>query len=322
MKDKKIVLPNGMKITLKEFLDALISCLYDEQEQIIYNIKKTTKKAKKAAFVSTLVVAMTASCISHKKSDNNDIQKFAEELIDNSNDLDLKAGVSLDMTDDIIAPKKAGVAIQMSKIPEVINYDNNIQIEQKDNETKYENIFVGYDLPDVKDERKETVKEYQKILYEKCQKYDVPFNVMMVIFDNESGGLFNTNGVINQNKNGTADYGLFQINSCNFETIKKDLGITSDELLNEPEKNIEASCYFVKNIIDRYGEKHIDEMKQDIYTFVFGVYNGGGDYRKNTAASKYALKGQEKMMKKYNKTIDELTKIRYFDKEDENVKTR
>ena len=320
MKDKVIILPNGTKVKTEEFLNALMECIYNSKEQIKYKLEKTSMKARKAAFVSALAVTMTTSLLSQEKEMNAKKEEIASNIED---DYELKAGVALHMSDDKITPMDAGVSLYMPQKIDLNNIkDVDIKEEQTDSNISYDSVFVGYDLENVEEDRKEITREYQKMLYEKCRKYDVPFNVMMVIFDNESGSCFNTNGAINKNSNGTVDYGLFQINSVNFADIEKDLEITPDELLNNPEKNMEAACYFVRKIIDRYGQKHIDEMKNDIYTYIFGVYNGGGNYKNISRAVNYANNADIKMKEKYNKTIDELTEIKYNDKEDENVKSR
>jgi len=55
---------------------------------------------------------------------------------------------------------------------------------------------------------------------------------------------------INRNKNGSADYGLMQINSF---WLKK-LGTTTEELLNNPCYNVMAGAYVLRGCLDRHGE--------------------------------------------------------------------
>jgi len=55
---------------------------------------------------------------------------------------------------------------------------------------------------------------------------------------------------INRNKNGSADYGLMQINSF---WLKK-LGTTTEELLKNPCYNVMAGAYVLRGCLDRHGE--------------------------------------------------------------------
>ena len=302
--NKIVILPNGNKVYVKDFLYAIKECLLDEK-YIEYNIKKTSKKAKQALVVAGLVSAVTSSILSNTKESNKNIIGIEKE-----ENINFDAGVSYHMNNSLPI-LDAGVSLDMKKIP------SNIDVSDNDEKT-YENIFLGYDLKDVPYEEKDKVLEYQKILYDNCRKYGIPFNVMMTILDNESGGRFNTNGVINNNTNNTSDYGLFQINSCNFKYIENDLGITPNELLNDPAKNIEAACYhFRKEILDRYQDDIKQDIKNNDWSRIFTTYNKG-----HLAEGSYGTKAQEKMNTIYNKTIDELSTIIYYDKDDEHVKSR
>lgn len=55
---------------------------------------------------------------------------------------------------------------------------------------------------------------------------------------------------INRNKNGSADYGLMQINSF---WLKK-LGTTAEELLKNPCYNVKAGAFVLRGCLDRHGE--------------------------------------------------------------------
>ena len=318
MENKIIILPNGTKVTVKDFVNAIVECINDEKKNVEYSVKKTFTKAKKAAVVATLAATVTASLMSQ-------IEEKTKEKVNNNPEVVTEAGVELYMADDKTILTKAGVALHM---PEKINVNKVKEADikevddKKDTFSKYEKVFVGYDLPNVSEERKEIVKEYQRILYDKCQQYGIPFNVMMVIFDNESGGLFNTNGAINRNSNGTFDCGLFQINSCNHQNIKDNLEITQEQLLNDPEKNIEAACFHFKTeIIDRYGKNYIEDINNNNWIPIFAIYNGGKGNMNTKAAQKYGYNAQAKLDTEYNKLADELT-MYIYDKDDENEHTR
>lgn len=152
----------------------------------------------------------------------------------------------------------------------------------------YKNVFVGY----------ENSCEYQKFIHQTCDEYDVPFNVMMTIIDNESDGSFDANGKISD----WGDYGYCQINECNHDAIYQALGITPDELLNNPEKNIEAATYLVSEICKRYPE----EINLGNYENVFGTYNGWLLWKQKESSIEYVQKAMKKINTIYNKTDGEL----------------
>ena len=158
-------------------------------------------------------------------------------------------------------------------------------------------VFVGYD--------NNCPKEYQEYIYEMSIKYDIPFNILMAIADNESNGLFDTNGKISEYD----DYGFFQINICNHDLIFKELGYDSKDLLNDPYKNIEAASFLVKKICNMY--------KEDDYENIFGTYNGWINWKDKETSRNYAANGIQKINEIYNKLDDEL-----FEKEEENERTR
>lgn len=59
--------------------------------------------------------------------------------------------------------------------------------------------------------------DLQKVMYESCQKYDVPFALALAVAEKESN--FNPDAVSK-----TDDHGIMQINTCNFEYLR-DCGI-------------------------------------------------------------------------------------------------
>ena len=152
----------------------------------------------------------------------------------------------------------------------------------------YKEIFVGYD----------NACEYQEYIKNMCEEYDVPFNVMMTIIDNESDGKFDSNGKISD----WGDYGYCQINECNHDVIYKTLGITPEQLLNNPEKNIEAAIYLVSEICKKYPQ----EVALEDYENVFGAYNGWVLWKQKQTSVEYVEKAMEKMRNIYNRTDEEL----------------
>ncbi len=125
--------------------------------------------------------------------------------------------------------------------------------------------------------------EYEDYIRNLCDKYaleydldqDELFKNVLVIGDQESNGTWNTNGIVSE----TNDYGQFQINVANHEMIEDKLGITVDELLNDPKKNAEAAIFIIANImISDYCM-----TDEDIY----GMYNGWINWEEKEDSIKY-----------------------------------
>lgn len=118
-------------------------------------------------------------------------------------------------------------------------------------------------------------------IYEKCNEYEVPFDVMTTIGHQESGGTWDTNGVVSY----SGDYGQFQINlRWNLGIIEQDLNFTEQDILYNPYKNIEASIYLIKRIMNLYGYT----MDNFDYENIFGTYNGWTNWREKEMAIDYA----------------------------------
>lgn len=111
------------------------------------------------------------------------------------------------------------------------------------------------------------------------KKYNIPYDILETIIHQESGGCWNTNGVISP----TNDYGLTQINECNLEKIYNELGYTKEEILYETPKAIDAQAYLIKEIIDLYGYNDTINYKE-----VFGTYNGWIKWKNKEISIEYA----------------------------------
>lgn len=61
------------------------------------------------------------------------------------------------------------------------------------------------------------------------------------------------------------DYGLMQINSANIARVFLPLGITHNNLLEEPCLNVYAGAYIIRDLFDRYG----------VNWWAVGAYNAG-----------------------------------------------
>lgn len=123
-------------------------------------------------------------------------------------------------------------------------------------------------------------KELQDYFFELEEKWEIPANVAMTLVDRESDGQWSTNGVISP----TNDYGLSQINIRNHAYIYRKLGYTSNDLLNDPYKNLDAMFLLLTSIFNQYG------YTKDNYDLleVAGAYNGWINWKNIDQSVEYA----------------------------------
>ena len=257
--NKLFVLPNGKRVSVKDLALAINDAF--NLNGIIkkeYVIKGKSGNLKSVVAIAGLTTIMASSII---LSNQKEAEKLGGQTIIENLENSLET---------------------LKEIPKTDVKIENIKPIQKQ--------FVGYE--------NECPLEYQEYIYDMSKKYEVPFNAFMTIIDNESGGLFNTNGIISD----WDDYGLCQINICNHDKIYKDLNITSSDLLNDPYKNIEAAAYLLQDICLMYPE----EIKNGQYENIFGAYNGWKLWKTKETSVEYAADAMIKMNSVYNKTEEEL----------------
>lgn len=279
-RNRLIVLPSGERISVGDIINSFQNFL--NKNDIVkkeYTIKKKTGTLKKAAAISGIVTITGLTSLNMYKE------------------------IEASKTDTIVSVKEPEIFIDgepnssTSNIEDIEKEDNLIMSNTNIEETNKLPVFVGYDNG--------CPIEYQKYIYEMSIKYDVPFNILMTIVDNESAGVFNTNGKISEYD----DYGLFQINICNHDLIFKELGYDSKDLLNDPYKNIEAASFLLKKICNMYNK--------DDYENILGTYNGWINWQSKETSRNYAINGIEKINSIYNKTNEEL-----FEKEEDNERRK
>jgi soluble lytic murein transglycosylase-like protein len=76
--------------------------------------------------------------------------------------------------------------------------------------------------------------------------YKVDSELVQAVIDGESEGRADA---INYNRNGTHDTGLMQINSCNHNWLREELGITD---FYDPRQNIQCGCYILGLLSRKY----------------------------------------------------------------------
>ena len=84
-------------------------------------------------------------------------------------------------------------------------------------------------------------KEMQDYIRSNCEKYDVPFELVIALIDVESS--FRETVVSSTN-----DYGLMQINKVNWERMKTQYGLD----VHKPLDNLYCGCYMVAELFDKY----------------------------------------------------------------------
>ncbi len=126
----------------------------------------------------------------------------------------------------------------------------------------------------------EAPKEWQDFIFSKASEYGIPANIAFTIVERESGGHWNTNGVISS----TSDYGVSQINEVNLSFINKNLGYSKEEILYDPYKNIDSMFFLLSYIFNTLG---YDENNFN-YENVFGTYNGWLNWRQYKNSVNYA----------------------------------
>ncbi|MCL2706192.1 MAG: lytic transglycosylase domain-containing protein [Spirochaetaceae bacterium] len=87
----------------------------------------------------------------------------------------------------------------------------------------------------------------QDTLLDLCSAYEVDPVLILSVIKHESE--FIASSINKNNRNGTIDYGLMQINNINHDKLKYELKIT--DLLN-PEQNIHAGIYMLSEYLKKY----------------------------------------------------------------------
>jgi hypothetical protein len=261
-------------------------------------LKEMLYKEKKLMLMLGMSLATTATLTSCGDSKKNDVAVAEKSIQD---DVNLSSGVSslfeYYLENDCYGVS-AGVTRSLNNIRRetYLEYEENVTIEvESDNELEGSS-FVSeektyYDFP--------CSPGLQDYIISIADSYEIPYEIMFTIIHRESGGDWNSNGYISS----TNDYGLCQINKCNFADIYDELGFTEDDILNDPYKNIEASAYLIKRIFNVYGYTK-DNFE---YENVFGCYNGWTNWKKKKMATSY-VSGCMKILEEKFGDLEEDTK--------------
>lgn len=250
-----------------------------------YLMKKSEIKRRQHLYRQKKALLMAASTITIVSTAITSTTETEKEIVNSEATLlPTNAGASKAIFEDI-TPDNIEPLIGMDEVINSLAYnDEHYAISGNIVNYEYEGeLRTYYDFP--------CAIELQDHIYDMSEKYGVPHKVMMTIIDRESGGQWNTNGVISY----TNDYGIAQINKCNEEEIMAVFGWTMEDILHDPYKCIEVEAYFLKGLMDRYDYTLENYDAENL----FGSYNGWLNWRKKEMAVIYAEACMEIMEEKF-----------------------
>lgn len=135
--------------------------------------------------------------------------------------------------------------------------------------------------------------DLQRYTYNMCKRYGVPYEVMLALMYVESG--YNVNSI-----SPTNDYGICQVNMCNYDYLNRNLGIT--DLLNVYD-NIKAGTYWLSRYFKSWGQYDTGELLE---RNALNAYNfGDAGYRQylNNGGTAYSWRYANKVMEVKAKLI-------------------
>lgn len=134
-------------------------------------------------------------------------------------------------------------------------------------------------IDSVPDEGTETYIETYSLLF------GVDSDLVRAVISGESDGDANA---YHRNRDGSHDRGLMQINSCNFEWLSEELGITD---FYDPKQNIKAGCYMLGQLSKKYDNTH-----RILMCYNMGESRTRKLFKGGTTSSEYS----RKVMRKFN----------------------
>ena len=150
---------------------------------------------------------------------------------------------------------------------------NTIPVTEEVEELKDEDGFVYYDIP--------LELDIQRHIFDECQLYEVPYELVMAVMYVETGGTFDSSL-----RSKTNDSGLFQINDVHKQWLRES-GITD---LYNPYQNSSAGIWILKDALSKGDNIHTSLM-------VYNMGHGGAKklWKKGVYSSKYSRKVVETM---------------------------
>lgn len=162
------------------------------------------------------------------------------------------------------------------------NKISKVQAEEQEPVIDLEDVKIYYDVPlDFK------VQDY---LFEQCEKYDVPVELVLAVINKESN--FKANAISK-----TSDYGLMQINKVNHKWLRKQLGVTD---FLDAKQNILCGVYILSGHL-----KSVDgDIHKALMQYQFGIAGAKRLWKKNIFTSKHS-RSVVKLYEQYKGNDDE-----------------
>lgn len=146
------------------------------------------------------------------------------------------------------------------------NKNSKVQAEEQEPIINLEDVKIYYDVP--------LDFEVQDYLFEQCEKYDVPVELVLALIKKESN--FKANVISRTN-----DYGLMQINKVNHKWLKKELGVTD---FLDAKQNILCGVYILSGHL-----KSVDgDIHKALMQYQFGIAGAKRLWRKNIYSSNHS----------------------------------
>lgn len=146
------------------------------------------------------------------------------------------------------------------------NKNSKVQAEEQEPIINLEDVKIYYDVP--------LDFEVQDYLFEQCEKYDVPVELVLALIKKESN--FKANAISKTN-----DYGLMQINKVNHKWLKKQLGVTD---FLDAKQNILCGVYILSGHL-----KAVDgDIHKALMQYQFGIAGAKRLWKKNIYSSKHS----------------------------------
>lgn len=270
---------------LKKYYEKILN-----DSNIVFNESFDSKKSKKEhnMYIPTklklvslsLIVAITSisGFTSSKKIETKNSLNVYNEYLSHIDENDFD-----NIPSDLLKIESFSILNQYSRARNEIDIDIIKQTEPTENQEEPETTTEQVYEPIIETKTYYAInatEQLQDYINMKAEEYGIPAEIAFAIIERESGGNWNSNGVISK----TNDYGLSQINICNHNAIYNALGYTTDDLLYNEEKNIDAMFYLLQGIFNQYG------YTKDNYSYenVFGTYNGWINWRSINSSVDYA----------------------------------
>ena len=115
--------------------------------------------------------------------------------------------------------------------------------------------------------------ELQEFIFYLCKGYNIDFTLVMGMIQQESA--FQTNII-----SATGDYGLMQINKCNFEYLTETLEITD---FIDPYNNVRAALFILRQLFENY-----DSTSMVLMAYNMGEYGASKLWTQGVFESNYS----------------------------------